>query len=724
MESFYGGRQGASFVIKRRFDCISRDIEIGDGTKQFPDYVKYSFKYFKYSEEKEAFIVVKNDDKYSLIERQLDNYSLQPLYTWRAVLCDGKSFIDAKFINIDEDNNTIEISINEIDNIPAEKFTEGMLELFKDGISTLNEVNYGEYVLISNEHNNYPYNGQVYKRGFDKEDGWYGAEYIGNIIGPQGNPLDLAFVAYDVNKEGKHFAPTLVSGTEVEKHNNEIKVQYQEYRDKLNNINRYDIGLQIPYHVFNFSSNTIDYYNNATATINEQEDSKNNNFYHNYLLSIPKGVHGDTTHITILKGYVKEGVSYFSDSECTQEVGKLKNITKIMNEIDYDIDKEPYHKIQLQEEQTRDNIIYYILRGENDSNLIYDTLYEKRVVYDAKDKDEKGTVFYSFIANYNSIENIELKSDGSLVVYYSGVLNEQIQANKIKWIKNTAVVTEEIYELLFNQGIENLPFIGNLIVQYNTPKEEDIKYYNWSVDGTIANCTSDWILLGMAQNLTGVKIYAHDDNFDGTSDNYNDIPDGWAVSANKDKQTICYVKHTKDKTVEWAEVPLIGGGGSADLVNPTTNAGVDTLEEELLFGHDTIVRQKVLNNGNIQIITEYRNDDIKNNYYILTSEVMAEGQEESINIKFEDGVLIFLRHDDAVVENNTLKVLDSDLISNNFEIALEKIIKTDVLSYKGAGDEAIDKFKKITTMQLLADGTQILREKNMRVEAAYGRRMK
>ena len=162
MESFYGGRQGASFVIKKRFDCISRNIEIGD-TKQSPDYVKYIFKYFKYSEEKEAFIVVKNNDKYSLIERQLDNYFLQPLDMWKAVLCDGKSFTDAKFITIDENDNTTEISISEIDNIPAKISTEGMLELFKDGISSLNEVNYGEYVLISNKHHDYPYNGLVYR---------------------------------------------------------------------------------------------------------------------------------------------------------------------------------------------------------------------------------------------------------------------------------------------------------------------------------------------------------------------------------------------------------------------------------------------------------------------------------------------------------------------------------------------------------------------------------
>lgn len=718
MESFYGGRQGASFVIKKRFDCISRNIEIGD-TKQSPDYVKYIFKYFKYSEEKEAFIVVKNNDKYSLIERQLDNYSLQPLDMWKAVLCDGKSFIDAKFIAIDENDNTTEISISEIDNIPAEILTEGMLELFEEGISSLNEVNYGEYVLISNKHHDYPYNGQVYRRGFDNNDGWYGAEYIGNIIGPQGNPLDLTFVDYDANRESKHFIPTFISGTEIEKHNNEIKLQYQTYKDELNSTNKYDIGLQIPYHVFNFEAENIPYYQGEneqvpTVELNRIEGDKVNNFYYDYQLKVPYAVPGDKIQeLKQFKGYVKAGTAYYKDSECTEKVGTLDKITQIVKEIDYSLD-EKYHKIKLNE-NTRDSSEYYVLKqNENEEdNLIYDVLYQGVIKYSNTDKDDSGKLIYSFVADYNTINKIELKDDGTIAIHYSGIKNIEEQSNKIKWIKNSAVVDEKRHSELIGK-VSPLPPIGSLVVRYNTPKEDNIQYYNWSLDdGTITN---DWVILGYAQNLTGIKIYKHIDNFNpDTNGAYNkDVPDGWAISAVKDEQIICYIKHTiNEDAVEWVEVPLKGNGGSASTITPTINAGVDTLEKEMLLGRDTIITQKTLNNGNVEVITEYRNDDITDEYYSLTTIVYAEGQEPNVNIEVQDEILMFLKDKDAAVEEGVLVIKNPNLLDNNFEMNVEKLIKEDTLSYiSNKGNTIVPYYKKITTMQILTDGTQIIKERN------------
>lgn len=74
-----------------------------------------------------------------------------------------------------------------------------MVTLFREGASSTHIVNYGEYVMISNNptSENHEDNGRAYRRGMNYSDEYHpgnyenpggGAEYIGQFTGPQGEP--------------------------------------------------------------------------------------------------------------------------------------------------------------------------------------------------------------------------------------------------------------------------------------------------------------------------------------------------------------------------------------------------------------------------------------------------------------------------------------------------------------------------------------------------------
>lgn len=58
-----------------------------------------------------------------------------------------------------------------------------MIEAFSQG-GNYTEVLYGQYVMI--QYQNHINNGKVYKRGYEYQNDMGGAEYVGQICGPQG----------------------------------------------------------------------------------------------------------------------------------------------------------------------------------------------------------------------------------------------------------------------------------------------------------------------------------------------------------------------------------------------------------------------------------------------------------------------------------------------------------------------------------------------------------
>lgn len=166
MESFYGGRQGAPFVIVKRFDGI--DI---------PENSKYKYKNLAYDYTLEKYII---DSSQNFIFQNIQNYSQ---YNWKKTQCNGQLL-----------NCVIETtSIYTTKNIKIE-YQEGLKQCFIKQTASLNEVNYGEYVIIDNSETDedvdfpHAFHGNIYQRNFDYDETNFGAKYIGNISGPKGFP--------------------------------------------------------------------------------------------------------------------------------------------------------------------------------------------------------------------------------------------------------------------------------------------------------------------------------------------------------------------------------------------------------------------------------------------------------------------------------------------------------------------------------------------------------
>lgn len=157
MESFYGGRQGASFVIKKRFDAISISSTV------------YRRKYYARTASQQSGTAQVNEGVpiWPLIERTGLN---DDEYTWGLYVLDGHPIGDGITGH----------------NFPVET-AEGMVEFFQQGAATTSEVNYGEYVIIDTvsglQDTQNIHNGKIYVRTPNIDNGFGGAEYVGQITG-------------------------------------------------------------------------------------------------------------------------------------------------------------------------------------------------------------------------------------------------------------------------------------------------------------------------------------------------------------------------------------------------------------------------------------------------------------------------------------------------------------------------------------------------------------
>ena len=182
MESFYGGRQGASFLLVYHFDCIEKN----------EDTLEYKKKIYANNQEgklylKEKAIEIDGNKEYVYdpIEKDGLNYKNKN-YHWKTYTLDGHTTLDIEIIPDEEDPAP---SPRNYYDFPIEQ-TESMLEVFQKGALSTSKVNYGEYVIIDTVEGlqapDNPDNGKIFRRGLDINNGLYGAEYVGQIAGGQG----------------------------------------------------------------------------------------------------------------------------------------------------------------------------------------------------------------------------------------------------------------------------------------------------------------------------------------------------------------------------------------------------------------------------------------------------------------------------------------------------------------------------------------------------------
>lgn len=294
MSSFYGGKQGRTYHIVARYDCVDLTNYETD-TTVFEDFHAGT----SYTKGKK----IKNNGEYYV------------------VLADSIS------------------TVNDLTDEEKVYHVRGMVQQFAKG-GAYTEANYGEYVLIDTifnlNHKSDLENGLLYRRGFDynqssnekpvikdyldsdqnlKKDQWQaawdawvqkpgaGAIYVGQIVGPQGDSPEITPVNWEELIEKDLVGIKKITPASTTKGNDSrqitdddghiiwngdaIKVASLTEKDDDGNVTGAQIAFDIPQTVFDPPSINL---NGATyqGSVAEDEDSENHPFYYKWNFYIPQ----------------------------------------------------------------------------------------------------------------------------------------------------------------------------------------------------------------------------------------------------------------------------------------------------------------------------------------------------------------------------------------------------------------------------------------------------
>ena len=483
LESFYGGRIGASFIIVERFDGI--DIP-QDGTTK-----TYKAKYLAIStieniDNKEEYIYTL-DENGKFIEKNKNNYKE---YEWKITAFDGTE------VYVNTEPRTKKSLVGD-DGEPI--LADGMYQCFKEGGASTDRVNYGEYVIIDTPDKNHPDNGKVFRRGMDYQKNPYGAEYIGQVVGPQGSAPEITPDHYDditrepiSDKYERQFKMTyneasgdLVPGAndDCTEFNDTIKWVTATLKDEYGDIKRCVFGFKIPYTVLDFEANSIDPYDEDYR----YKDTEGNWQYHNLIskdttyyqngkwvhpffekwqVKIPQGIHGiNSTNIEIVHTKTKPPsmnngieVEYYNDKSLaeTARIGTLGSESiDVLLEVEGEVaPTEPIY-------DASDNVPYCMIHyNDKDYYVNKADCYMDKIRYRETNFDNisEGEVRYYYIGDKNDIQRITLSEDGILTVFYKAIATPQDLEYAIRWIEQNGISIDEH---------------GTVKVIYNTKHEED-----------------------------------------------------------------------------------------------------------------------------------------------------------------------------------------------------------------------------------------------------------
>lgn len=477
LESFYGGRMGASFVIVERFDGINIPQE--EGSKV------YAARYLAVTND-EAFYIYETDH---FIQRDEHNYTN---YNWKLTSLDG-STVDTK--SDKEGTGVISQQVLDI------KEAEGMVQCFAKGGDSTDIVNYGEYVIIDTSDKNNPDNGKVFRRGmnFDlsEDNPLAGAEYIGQIVGPQGETVELDFDHYDIINENYPLAKTgeyeeamgdlvpgsYIDGSGVRQFEDRIRYIYTTIKDEFGNVKGCLIGFKLPTLVQDFEATSISPYENRHGSGTEEdpyvdtdliyEDPEEfdgsqwkHSFYQKWQIKIPHGYHGvNSTNIEIIhtktmpRGYKEgfAGTAVYVDEQCVTPFLVGGNPLVLGGSRDVLIDPEGtvYHQDDIPIYNTDENVISCRINYNGQTLYVrkedcyVDVVRYKEISFDNL---EEGEITYHYIGEFNSIQRITISDDGTLTVYYSGQDTPQNINQALTWITDVSLNQQGDFLVLFNNN--------------------------------------------------------------------------------------------------------------------------------------------------------------------------------------------------------------------------------------------------------------------------------
>lgn len=579
MSSFYGGRHGAAFIIVERFDGI--DIpQPGDGsgvteyTYTSNQYAVGEFGQFIITtkEQDGNVLIPGTTDKY-LIERNKDNYTK---YGWQYQENDGSR-------------------INNTSYQFPEQLARGMVQCFKEGTKSASKVNFGEYVLIDtiyNFHNlSHPDNGKVFRRGMDVQSELAGAEYIGQIVGPQGESPELDITTekdiwenHSPYKRGNYnqteengglipgyfvngFSSSIEAGTYINdvldevlnlienpvqntlyrvyngitydfeyytynssewikedlQFNDKITYSWSTMRDPHGNIIGCLIGFTFPYLVFEMAATAVNSHyhrdgeglpiRNKNLTI--REDDGTHPYYQRWRILVPEGVHGDDVNrLELVNTQIAIGVPFYSDINRSNQVGTTTGYINIDYEnTDFTL---PYIEFKV------GNNTYYV---DNDDISTTSTIL--RYTETTYKRKEEGESRFVNIGSYKTIKDINVESDGSLVITYTYDGIKRFD-KRIKWIDAMRINQTGEVQVQYNtrldpnswETISTLNFISYITID----DDGTVKYY-YSRDLNVPSFQQDKLI----KWITDVDIDTRDGNGDQkisvsyNNDSYNGV---------------------------------------------------------------------------------------------------------------------------------------------------------------------------------------------------------
>lgn len=434
MNSFYGGRRGASFVIVKNYvDVLSmtKDFSLGN------DFTEVKF------------------DEYVLINNPRKNHP-----------DNGKIFRRGYDYNSNRTLSSVTLLYK--------KVTNG-----NEGESWVryepNELNEEVYKGLSSQNNKFEIESVPA----------YGAEYVGCIVGPAGKAPLLSIgsyeQAYDKNADagletrkgqGSYSPngnnPGLIPGKDGNEYHDSIEWAYASIRnDNYGDDTQAFIGFKFPYLVTEMQASQVEPYDNngniadmsnISRVLGENETIGTHPYYNKWHLNIPKGIKGDTVYnlkITTFEDFQQGYIPLEGDEIVEQESSENENsdekvlpLYRLEKVFDSELNKKVWEVKQLlgstidfnffinrysiNQEDIRENEEEYSIRK------LFNKLKDKQIlVYEIVNYDNKqeGQKKYYFLGDYNQIKKVKLANDGTITVSFTNQ-DDKVLEEKLKWIKD------------------------------------------------------------------------------------------------------------------------------------------------------------------------------------------------------------------------------------------------------------------------------------------------
>lgn len=376
-----------------------------------------------------------------------------------------------------------------------------MKQAFQQGTG-YNQVYFDEYVNIYDTSNpGYKYNGNIYRRGYDINNGLGGAQYVGNITGPAGPPTfiepyphekivrggditqNMDLFTNDANdiannnpdnynmvetyngKDAFEIIPGAekVNGTYTNFIDN-IFFRYYFVMDEQNRRQIMRIGFKIPYPVFNFQVERI---NADEQPWIIKTDTGEHKFFHSWKVGLPIAVKGDcVTRFSVLTVQTIDGIpnnsrinySFYAPTIEDQQAKRALDLENKQSILVCDIVK--YNK----KGQELPPETYYVYDFNIIKNIDIDT--QGYLIFTLPD----GSQISSGVSILPKINNLHLNEYGEMSVDWtntdssSGVSTLE---NEVKWI----------HDIDFDDD-------GGLVLTWNTKKRNDEGEIEFNTDNT------------------------------------------------------------------------------------------------------------------------------------------------------------------------------------------------------------------------------------------------